>query len=104
MQRLLLAIVIVLAALLLARDPYVEKADGFFLDWLLRNTPASGEHVPLTVVDIGAASIFETQPDQNPPMGSTATHGNADAISPLEFALFFQAILDFKPTIVVVEP
>ena len=50
MQRLLLAIVIVLAALLLARDPYVEKADGFFLDWLLRNTPASGEHVPLTVV------------------------------------------------------
>ena len=64
MQRLLLAIVIVLAALLLARDPYVEKADGFFLDWLLRNTPASGEHVPLTVVEIGAAPIVETQPSQ----------------------------------------
>jgi len=104
MQRLLLAIVIVLAALLLARDPYVEKADGFFLDWLLRNTPASGEHVPLTVVEIGVAPVNETQPTQDSRRDSTAPHGDAGAVSPLEFALFFQAILDFKPTIVAVEP
>ena len=96
MQRLLLAIVIVLMRhLLLARDPYVEKADGFFLDWLLRNTPASGEHVPLTVVEIGAAPIVETQPSQKAPAaGSTAPGDNGGAVSPLEFALFFQAILD----------
>ena len=104
MQRLLLAIVIVLTALLLARDPYVEKADGFFLDWLLRNTPPSDAHVPLTVVEIGVAPVVETQPTQNPQGDSTAPHGNAGAVSPLEFALFFQAILDFKPTIVAVEP
>lgn len=104
MQRFLLAIVIVLAALLLARDPYVEKVDGFFLDWLLRNTPASGAHVPLTVVEIGVAPVIETPPTQNPQADSTAPHGNAAAVSPLEFALFFQAILDFKPTIVAVEP
>src|SRR6184192_2223775 len=104
MQRLLLAIVIVLAALLLARDPYVEKADGFFLDWLLRNTQASGEHVPLTVVEIGTAPIVETQPNQKAPPDSTAPRGNAGAVSPLEFALFFQAILDFRPTIVALEP
>ena len=103
MQRLLLAIVIVLAALLLARDPYVESADRFFLDWLLRNTPASGKHVPLTVVEIGVAPIGETQPAQNQ-QGDSASHGNAGVASPLEFALFFQAILDFKPTIVAVEP
>ena len=93
-----------LAALLLARDPYVEKADGFFLDWLLRNTPASGEHVPLTVVEIGVAPVNETQPTQDSRRDSTAPHGDAGAVSPLEFALFFQAILDFKPTIVAVEP
>ena len=104
MQRLLLAIVIVVAALLLARDPYVEKADGFFLDWLLRNTSAAGEHVPLTVVEIGVAPISESQPTQDPQEDSTAPHGNAGIVSPLEFALFFQAILDFKPTIVAVEP
>ncbi len=104
MQRLLLAIVILLTALLLARDPYVERADGFFLDWLLRNTPPSGKHIPLTVVEIGLGPIVETRPSQPTSADSTAAHGNAGAVSPLEFALFFQAILDFKPTVVAVEP
>ena len=44
MQRFLVAIVILLAAILLGRDPHVQKADQFFLDWLLRNTdPTPGE-------------------------------------------------------------
>src|SRR5947207_4155709 len=102
MQRLLLAIVVALAALLLARDPYVEKADAFFLDWLLRNTPASGGHVPLTVVEIGGPTV-ETQPNQKTP-GNSPTSRNSAVVSPLEFALFFQAILEFKPTVVAVEP
>jgi hypothetical protein len=104
MQRLLLAIIVVLAALLLARDPYVDRADAFFLDWLLRNTGASSDHVPLTVVEIGIGPTVETQPPQNPPAGSTTPHSPAGMASPLEFALFFQAILDFKPTVVAVEP
>jgi hypothetical protein len=104
MQRVLLAIVVVLAALLLARDPYVEKADALFLDWLLRNTGASGDRVPLTVVEIGAGPTVETQPTQNAPAASPAPHSTAGAVSPLEFALFFQGILEFKPTIVAVEP
>lgn len=103
MQRLLLAIVIVLTALLLARDPYVERADRFFLDWLLRNTPASGDHVPLTVIEIGGVPTIEAPPIQNPPSDSPASQGSG-AVSPLEFALFFQAILDFKPVVVAVEP
>ena len=103
MQRLLLAIVIVLTALLLARDPYVEKADRFFLDWLLHNTPASGAHVPLTIVEIGGVPTADTQGDQNAATDSTSPRSNAGAVSPLEFAIFFQAILDFKPTVVVVE-
>jgi hypothetical protein len=104
MQRLLLAIVVLLAALLLARDPYVEKADAFFLDWLLRNTPASGDHAPLTVVEIGGGPTVETQPNQPAPGNSPESRTSAGAVSPLEFALFFQAILEFKPTVVAVEP
>jgi len=104
MQRLLLAIVVVLAALLLARDPYVEKADAFFLDWLLRNTPASGDHVPLTVVEIGEEPVAETQPNQKAPGNPPGSRDSAGPVSPLEFALFFQAILEFKPTVVAVEP
>ncbi len=104
MQRLLLAIVVLLAALLLARDPYVEKADAFFLDWLLRNTPASGDHAPLTVVEIGGDPTLETQPNQPAPGNSPESRTSAGAVSPLEFALFFQAILEFKPTVVAIEP
>jgi len=104
MQRLLLAIVIVLTALLLARDPYIEKADRVFLDWLLQNTPARGAQVPLTVVEIGGVPTTETQSDQNAPADSSGLRTNSGAVSPLEFALFFQAILDFKPTVVAVEP
>ncbi len=77
MQRLLLAIVVVLAALLLARDPYVEKADAFFLDWLLRNTPASGDHAPLTVVEIGGGPTVETQPNQQAPGNSPESRRSA---------------------------
>jgi hypothetical protein len=104
MQRLLLAVVVVLAALLLARDPYVDKADAFFLDWLLRNTPASGDHAPLTVVEIGGGPTVETQPNQQAPVNSPESRSSAGAVSPLEFALFFQGILEFKPTVVAVEP
>ena len=104
MQRLLLAIGVVLAALLLARDPYVEKADAFFLDWLLRNTPASGDHVPLTVVEIGEEPVVEKQPNQKAPGNPPGSRESAGPVSALEFALFFQAILEFKPTVVAVEP
>src|SRR5207237_1133367 len=104
MQRLLLAIVVALAALLLARDPYVEKADAFFLDWLLRNTSPSGDHVPLTIVEIGGEPVVETQPNQEAPGNPPGSHSSAGPVSPLEFALFFQAILAFKPTVVAVEP
>ena len=104
MQRLLLAIGVVLAALLLARDPYVEKADAFFLDWLLRNTPASGDHVPLTVVEIGEEPVVEKQPNQKASGNPPGSRESAGPVSALEFALFFQAILEFKPTVVAVEP
>ena len=104
MQRLLLAVVVLLAALLLARDPYVDKADAFFLDWLLRNTPASGDHAPLTVVEIGGGPTVETQPNQQAPGNSPESRPSPGAVSPLDFALFFQGILEFKPTVVAVEP
>src|SRR5438874_13574672 len=104
MQRLLLAIVVVLVALLLARDPYVEKADAFFLDWLLRNTPATRDQLPLTVADIGEEPVVETQPNQKAPGNPPGSRSRATSVSPLEFALFCQAILEFKPTVVAVEP
>jgi hypothetical protein len=102
MQRFLVALVVLLSALLLAREPAIERADRFFLDWLLRNTQPSGQAVPLTIIDIHREPLAGD--------GSTASHAPSSSrtissdISPLEFALFFQSILDFHPTILAIEP
>jgi hypothetical protein len=99
MQRFLVALVILLVAVLLSRDPHVEKLDGFFLDWLLRNTdPTPSSTLPLIVVDLNRASVST---DRTKP--SDAFARSAD-ISPLEFALFLQSILDFQPTVLAIEP
>jgi hypothetical protein len=101
MQRLLVAIVILLVAILLGRDPRVEKADQFFLDWLLRNTdPTPGERLPLLVVEMSRASPSGAK------SGSPAlsARGLSSEISPLDFALLLQSILDFKPTVLAIEP
>lgn len=101
MQRILVAVIILLVAVLLARDPHVEKADQFFLDWLLRNIdPTPGERLPLLVVDITRVSLPADKPETAP----AAPRGVSSDISPLEFALFLQGILDFKPSIVAIEP
>jgi hypothetical protein len=101
MQRLLVAIVILLAAVLLGRDPHVQKADQFFLDWLLRNTdPTPGERLPLLIVEMSRASVSGAKSDS----ADGLARGVSSEISPLDFALFLQSILDFKPTVLAIEP
>jgi hypothetical protein len=53
----LLAIVIVLAALPAGARPYVEKADDFSSTGSYEILRHQAKHVPLTVVEIGAAPI-----------------------------------------------
>src|SRR5438477_11484664 len=103
MQRLLLVIVVVLAALLLARDPYVEEADAFFLDWLLRNNPASGYRAPLTVVEIGSGPSVERKPNQQATGNCSESGTSAGAASPLGLAIFLHAMPGFEPSVVGVE-
>jgi len=104
MQRFLLAIVVLLTALLLARDPHVEKMDGVFVDWLLKNSKPAGGHVPLMVIEIGREPLF-TNAAEKPAENSVETFfRGASGVSPLEFALFLQSILDYKPIDVAIEP
>ncbi len=96
MQRILLAAVVLLVAILLARDQHTRRADEFFVTWLLQNSKVSGAPVPLTVVEIARESLSQ---NTNKPL-----RGVPSEASPLEFALFLQSILDFKPTVVAIEP
>src|SRR5438132_10043975 len=75
-------LVVVLLGVLFLREPRFQRAEEFFLRWLLKNSQTSGKSVPLTIVEVGRNG----------------------AISPLESALFLQAALEFKPTVVAIEP
>ncbi len=86
---------IVLASLLFLREPRLQRYDEVFLRWLLRNSRPTGGSIPLTVVDIGGVIDPTTGKSEQRPNG---------VFTPVEFALFLQAALEFKPTVVAFEP
>ncbi len=93
-----LMLAIVLATILFLREPRLQQYDEGFLRWLLRNSQPIGGSVPLTIVDISRdAGLDKKKPgsEQKPAGGP---------ISPLEYALFLQGALEFKPTVVAFEP
>jgi hypothetical protein len=86
-------LVVLLVGLLLLREPGFQRFEEIYLRWLVRNSVSSGRSVPLTVVEIGSESV--AQKVGEPITGNTL---------PVELALFLQGILDFKPTVVAIEP
>ncbi|HJT81695.1 MAG TPA: hypothetical protein VJ719_10890 [Chthoniobacterales bacterium] len=93
-----LMLVIFLACMFFLREPRLQRFDQAFLHWLLKNAPASGVTVPLTVVDIGGDSILPKN------RSAAAKEGQTHSISPVEYALFLQAALEFNPTVVAFQP
>ena len=96
-----LMLVALLLGILFLREPRLERTEEFFLRWLLRNSDPHGSAAPLTVVDIGRDSLLEAEAakgaTQTPPVNS------GGLVSPLEFALFLQSVLEFQPTVVAFE-
>lgn len=84
---------IVLASLLFLREPRLQRYDEVFLRWLLRNSRPIGGTIPLTIVDFNSET--DSQKEARPP---------GTLISPVEYALFLQAALEFKPTVIAFEP
>ena len=59
--------------------------------------------MPLTVVEIGRDQPSKKTTDQDETSTEAFLHGGGAAISPLEYALFLQSILEFQPTVVAFE-
>src|SRR5437764_1532872 len=95
--QLLFMLVVLLLGLLFLREPRLERSEEFFLRWLLKNSDPHGPAASLTVVDIGHDNLMEREParegDENSP------HSGANVVSPMEFALFLQSVLEFQPTV-----
>lgn len=96
-----LVLVIVLGTILFVREPRLQKFDEGFLRWIVKHSPPRGGTVPLTVVELSGGSW--QQPGKGQP-GTGQPFAGARTPSPLEFALFLQAALEFKPTVVAFEP
>ena len=75
-------IVVLLLAVLFLREPRFQRSEEIFLRWLIRHSQPAAKTVPITIIEIGR---------ENPP-------------PPLETALLLQGILEFKPTVIAIEP
>ena len=75
-------IVVLLLAALFLREPRFQRSEEIFLRWLIRHSQPAAKTVPITIIETGR---------ENPP-------------APLETALLLQGILEFKPTVIAIEP
>jgi hypothetical protein len=96
-----LMLVVLLLGVLFLREPRLEQSEDFFLKWLLKNSDPHGSTAPLTVVEIGHDAAMERKPLDD--SAETSPHSGGSVISPLEFALFLQSVLEFQPTVVAFE-
>lgn len=94
-------LVVLLLGILFLREPRFERSEEFFLKWLLKNSELHARSAPLTVVEIGPDALMD--PDVPKEGADTLPHAGASSVSPLEFALFLQSILQFQPPVVAFE-
>ncbi|MGH8093962.1 MAG: CHASE2 domain-containing protein [Chthoniobacterales bacterium] len=98
----LLLVVILLGAFIL-REPRLLQLDDVFLDWFLEHSEQVLPPAQVTLVEIGRDDIERlTPPEESKPLpkGEAARR----TLSPLEYALFLQAVLEFQPRVVGIEP
>ncbi len=85
------------------REPRFNRAEEVFLGWMIRYSEAKGPAVPLTVVEIGADPLMTTANAPAAAPGTAPATSSGAAITPLEFALYLQSLLDFQPGVVAFE-
>ena len=91
-----------LLGILFLREPRFQRRDEVFLRWLLENSQTRGARVPLTVIEIGNNPLAQ-KPAGMRESTEAFLHTGGSTISPLEYALFLQSVLEFQPTVVAFE-
>ncbi len=99
--QILLMLVVLLLGVLFLREPRLQRAEDYFLRWLLKNSDPHGPVASLTVVEIDHDRSVEHDPLSE--TGENSARSGANAVSPMEFALFLQSVLAFQPTVVAFE-
>ena len=94
-----ITLVVLLLGVVYVREPRLEQTEELFLRWLLKNSKPHGPQAPLTVVEIGHDAVLDRDPLQE----LSSPHPGGSGVSPLEFALFLQTVLEFQPPVVAFE-
>lgn len=96
-------LVVVLLGAFILREPRLQRIEDVFLSWFMEHTEAVLPPAAVTLVEIGRDDFQRLTPAEQPtplPQGQAARR----SLSPLEYALFLQAALEFQPTVIVLEP
>jgi hypothetical protein len=98
----LILVVILLGAFIL-REPRLQQVEDVFLNWFMEHAEAVLPPAQVTLVEIGRDDFQRlTPPDEAKPLPKSQAAGRS--LSPLEYALFLQAVLEFQPTVIALEP
>ncbi len=98
-----LALVVILLGTLVLREPRLRRIDDVFLSFFLENAASALPPAHVTLVEIGRNDILRLTPAEKvKPLakGEAARR----SLSPLEYALFLQAVLGFSPPVIAIEP
>ena len=98
----LILVVILLGAFIL-REERLQRVEDILLAWFLENSESTLPPAQVTQVEIGREDFQRLTPaeERKPlPKGQAVRR----SLSPLEYALFLQAILEFQPTVIGIEP
>lgn len=98
-----LILVVILLGVCILREPRLQQMEDVFLGWFAQHTEAALPPAPVTLVEIGRNDFQRMTPPEEVkqlPKGQAARR----SFSPLEYALFLQAALEFKPTVIGLEP
>lgn len=103
----LLFLVVILAGVLMLREPRLAQIDDSFQSWFLAHAESELPVAAVTLIEISRKD-FRSLP-LLPPKGEkvqrTAPAANLTrTISPLEYALFLQAAMEFQPAVIGLEP
>lgn len=95
-------VVILLGAFIL-REQRLQRIEDVFLGWFMEHSEPVLPLAQVTQVEIGREDIQRLTPAEELkpiPKGQAALR----SLSPLEYALFLQGILEFQPTVIGIEP
>src|SRR5262245_40969048 len=95
-----LTLVVILIGVFVLRDPRLQQMEDIFFGWFMQHAEGKLPPAPVTLVEIGRNDFQRLIPSEDVtplPKGEAINR----SLSPLEYALFLQAALEFQPTVIV---